>query len=108
MYMSGGNQLVKVVLRNPLNYADQIDYVIKPADNELAHDWIAALKNTLNHNLLLEKNYCFMGFPKTARTLEYLCSDLNKRIKIINDYFRFFLNLNMKSHLVFFLHFKEI
>jgi hypothetical protein len=85
--MSGGNPLIKIVLRNPLDYKDQIDYTIQPADNELAGDWVYALKDTLKNNLLLEKNYCFMGFPKTARTLEYLCTELQKHINIINNCF---------------------
>lgn len=85
--MSGGMPLVKVVLRNPLNYKDQIDYTIEPHDHKLAHDWIYALKSILLQNKLLEKNFCFMGFPYTARTLEYLCSELNSSISIINQFF---------------------
>jgi hypothetical protein len=78
---------VKVVLRNPLNYQDQIDYTIAAADNLLAHDWIQALKTELQSNRLLEKNYCFMGFPKTARNLDYLCKELNRAIAHINSFF---------------------
>jgi hypothetical protein len=78
---------VKLVLRNPLNYSDQIDYNIEVFDHELSHDWIQALKNILVSGNLLEKNYCFMGFPKTSRTLPYLCDEINKSIKIINNFF---------------------
>jgi hypothetical protein len=85
--MSGGNQSIKVVLRNPLNYNDQIDYVIQPADNELARDWTHALKGLLQSNNLLEKNFCFMGFPKTSRSLEYLCTELQMHVVTINNYF---------------------
>jgi hypothetical protein len=85
--MSGGLPSIKVVLRNPLNYSDQIDYTIVPHDNELARDWIPALKRLLQSNNLLEKNYCFMGFPKTARDLAYLCDQLNEHITIINNFF---------------------
>lgn len=85
--MSGGMPLVKVVLRNPLNYKDTIDYTIIPHDNPLANDWIAALKGLLKSGNMLEKNYCFMGFPKTPRTLDYLCNELNKHVIIINDFF---------------------
>ena len=77
-------QLIKVVLRNPLNYKDQIDYTISIADNLLAQDWVSALKLELQSGRLLEKNYCFMGFPKRARTLDYLCNELNQSIDIIN------------------------
>jgi hypothetical protein len=84
--MSGGMPSVKVVLRNPLNYKDQIDYDITVHDNVLARDWIVALKDLLQSGNLLEKNFCFMGFPKTARTLEYLCNELNAAIFQINQF----------------------
>ena len=55
--MTGTNQLVKVTLRNPLDYDDQITYNIIPHDNILARDWIVALKELLHAGNLLEKNY---------------------------------------------------
>ena len=85
--MSGGNQSeVKVVLRNPLDYNDRISYYIKTYDNPLAKDWIIALKHLLQSNNLLEKNFCFMGFPKTARNLDYLCKELNQATFQINKF----------------------
>jgi len=85
--MSGGQPLVKIVLRNPLDYTDQIDYNIIPHDNILAHDWIVALRELLQSRNLLEKNFCFLGFPKTARNLEFLCNELNNSAKVINNFF---------------------
>jgi hypothetical protein len=70
MFLSGINQLIKVTLRNPLNHKDTLDYYIRVHDNLLAKDWVVALKKLLQSGNLLEKNFCFMGFPKTARTLE--------------------------------------
>ena len=71
--MSGINQsTVKVTLRNPLDHKDLLDYYIVPNDTKLSRDWIIALKSLLASGGLLEKNFCFMGFPKTARTLSYL------------------------------------
>lgn len=84
--MSGGTPLVKIVLRDPLNYKDQVEYFIKPYNNSLAIDWIQSLKKILESNLRLEKNFCFLGFPTTARTLEYLCSELNSHILQINNF----------------------
>ena len=78
---------VKIVLRNPLKHSDQVDYTVVPDDNALAQDWIPALKTLLQSNNLLEKNFCFMGFPKTARTLEYLCNEANLAAKVINNFF---------------------
>lgn len=86
--MSGGKtSSVKVVLRNPLNFADQIDYTIQAHDNPLARDWVEALKSLIARRDMLEKNYCFMGFPKTARTVQYLCDQLNAAVKQINGFF---------------------
>jgi hypothetical protein len=85
--MNGINQSkVTVTLRNPLNFTDQLRYYIVPNQTKLANDWICALKKVLSSGNLLEKNYCFMGFPKTARTLEYLCDYVNQAIEIINKF----------------------
>jgi hypothetical protein len=82
--MSGGNQSIKVVLRNPLDKNDLIDYTIEPNDSLLALDWVAALKQELISGKLIEKNFCFMGFPRTARNLTYLCNELNAAVYKIN------------------------
>lgn len=86
--MSGINQsTVKVTLRNPLDHTDLLDYYIVPNESQLAKDWVFALKKLLQSGNLLEKNFCFMGFPKTARTLPYLCDEVNQAIKVINNFF---------------------
>jgi hypothetical protein len=86
--MSGINQLVKVTLRNPTDHRDTVEYTIKVYDTALAKDWIIALKELLSKKNLLEKNFCFLGFPKTQRTLEYLCDELNRAVETIN-YFNY-------------------
>jgi hypothetical protein len=52
----------------------------------LAQDWICALKEVLLQNKQLEKNYCFLGFPDTPRTLEFLCDELNIAVATINKF----------------------
>lgn len=85
--MSGGNQSeVIVTLRNPLDNKDVIQYFIEPFNNTIAKDWIAALKKLLTSNNLLEKNFCFIGFPKTPRNLDLLCKELNDAIFQINTF----------------------
>jgi len=85
MFMSGGNQSeVIVTLRNPLNFSDTIQYYIEPLDNQMAIDWIMALKKLITSKSLLEKNFCFVGFPKTSRNLDLLCRELNAAIYQIN------------------------
>jgi len=85
--MNGGNQLIKVTLRNPLNKSQRLSYYIKPLDNQLARDWVRALEQIVDQNLMLEKNFCFLGFPHTLRSLEYLCNCLNQSVVQINDFF---------------------
>jgi hypothetical protein len=88
MLLSGINQsTVKVTLRNPLDHSDLLDYYIVPDYHRLAQDWVSALKKLLQSGNLLEKNFCFMGFPKTARTLPYLCDEVNQAIGTINNFF---------------------
>ena len=83
--MSGINpSTIKVTLRNPVNKTETWDYWITPDNHQLAQHWVIALKELLRSGGPLEKNYCFMGFPDTARSLEYLCGELNRHIKTIN------------------------
>jgi hypothetical protein len=77
---------VKITLRNPLDKQDTLDYYIIPNDNQLSRDWISSLKEVLSDNLRLQKEFCFLGFPNSPRTLERLCDELNQAIKIINTY----------------------
>ena len=69
-----------------MDYTDKLAYTINVYDNVLARDWVVALKELLKSNCLLEKNYCFMGFPDTARDLPLLCNELNRAIFQINTF----------------------
>jgi len=85
--MSGTNQFkITVTLRNPLDHKDLLEYYIIPDEHQLAQDWVAALTKILQSNNLIEKNFCFLGFPKTSRTLDYLCNELNTAIETINNF----------------------
>lgn len=78
--------MIKVTLRNPRDKNDLLPYWIEPLDNALARDWVQALKRILDSKLMLEKNFCFLGFPNSQRDLPYLCSQLNHAVQIINEY----------------------
>lgn len=83
--MTGTDQSkVKITLRNPVDFSDTFTYHIIPFDHSLAANWLAALKQTLTDGNLLEKNFCFLGFPTTSRTIEYLCQELNSAVTQIN------------------------
>ena len=77
--MNGINQSkITITLRNPLDHNDLLEYHIIPDDHQLAKDWIVALKKILNDKKLIEKNFCFLGFPSTSRSIDYLCDQLNQ------------------------------
>lgn len=78
---------IKVTLRNPLDKQDFLDYYIVPNNSQLACDWVGALQQLLKNGNLLEKNFCFLGFPNSARTVDYLCKELNWAVDQINSAF---------------------
>ena len=45
---------VKVTLRDPVHRDRQLTYTIVPEDNKLAHDWLAALQEILQKNVLTD------------------------------------------------------
>jgi hypothetical protein len=77
---------VIVKLRNPLQKDETLNYYIVPNNTQLAQDWVAALKLELQKNSKLEKNYCWHGWPKTQRNLQYLASELSKHATRINNF----------------------
>lgn len=97
--MSGTNQSkVTVTLRNPLDHTDLLEYYIVPNDSQLAQDWVTALSKLLQTGNLIEKNFCFLGFPKTARTIEYLCNELNHAVETINNFD--FTQHNLENYII--------
>ena len=77
---------IKVTLKNVTKENDFLDYYIVPNQSALAQDWIDALKGLLQNKNPIEKNYCFIGFPYSQRTIDYLCIKLNEYIAIINRF----------------------
>jgi hypothetical protein len=87
MFMLGGTPSVKIVLRNPLDKNDIIDYTIAVSDTPMGIRWYTALQDLLRQHKYLEKNFCFLGFPDSARDLEYICKELNWAKNTINNFF---------------------
>ena len=75
---------VTYTLRNPITKNDILPIYIEPNDSELAKDWQIALHKELMRDSLLEKNYCWHGWPDSQRDLKYLCEQLNRHIVQIN------------------------
>jgi hypothetical protein len=69
-----------------MDHNDLLEYYIIPDNNQLAQDWLTALQEILDSGLELQKEFCFLGFPNTHRTLDFLCAELNNAITTINNY----------------------
>jgi len=61
-------------------------YYFQVYDTPLGHRWLDALKDNLKKELVLEKNFCFLGFADSKRNLNFLCRELNKSIEQINSF----------------------
>ena len=77
---------IKVTLNN-LSYYIELNQITRYRDmDQLGHRWLTALKKNLESKLILEKNFCFLGWPDSKRDLNYLCEVLNKNIAQINSF----------------------
>ena len=54
-------------------------------DTPLGHRWLSAFNDNLKNKLIVEKNFCFIGFADSNRNLNYLVRELNKNIEQINN-----------------------
>jgi hypothetical protein len=54
-------------------------------DNSLSRKWLPALNQVIANGYHLEKNYCWLGWPSSPRTVEYLCDQINSSIQAINQ-----------------------
>ena len=83
--MTGGRTLdnIRMTLRDVNNAT--VNVYIDVFDNPLSYKWLNALNELLEHDYMLEKNYCFFGFAAGARNGEYILAQVNRSIKHIND-----------------------
>ena len=78
---------VEVTLRNTKKIDEQMTYTILSNDQHTSLRWMNLLATALNsENTYLEKNYHWVSFPQSERTLELMCAEINKNIEIINQY----------------------
>jgi hypothetical protein len=84
--MTGGNQLLDQITMTLRSGAGQeLAVYIDVFDNSLSRRWIEALNTLLAWQYHLEKNYCWVGWTESDRTLDYLCEQVNCSIAAIND-----------------------
>jgi hypothetical protein len=53
-------------------------------NNSLSHRWLTALKEIVQNDLHLEKNFCWLGWPDSERTVAYICDQINHSIAHVN------------------------
>ena len=74
---------IEIDLRSKHNHV--LTVYIDVEDNSLSQKWMAALCNLIDHNHHLEKNYCWLGWTESDRSLEYICGEINRSIAAINS-----------------------
>ena len=75
---------IKITLNN-LSYYIEFDPITRwRGMDQLGLRWVKALKKNLEDKLVLEKNYCFIGFVDSKRNIDFLCNELNNTIFQIN------------------------
>jgi len=77
---------IEIVLRNPQNKQDTLSYYIEFEPTDFNLRWLSAVEQNIKNNLHLEKNYCFLGWAKSPRDIDYLCNEINKAITQINNF----------------------
>ena len=76
------NNSIEIDLRSNKNHI--LTVYIDVYNNSIARKWMASLNHLLKSDYHLEKNYCWIGWTESARTLEYLCTQINRSIHAVN------------------------
>ena len=79
-------QEIEIVLRNPQDKKDTLSYFIEFQNTDFNSRWLSAVERNISKNLHLEKNYCFLGWANSPRNIDFLCDEINKSIKQINEF----------------------
>lgn len=84
--MTGGTQSIdQITITLRSEQGQTKDLYIDVFDTSLSAKWLTALNNLLINDYHLEKNYCWLGWPESARTSQYLCDQINASIAVINN-----------------------
>lgn len=54
-------------------------------DNSLSRKWLGALNHLIANDYHLEKNYCWLGWTGTERSVDLLCQNINRSVEHINS-----------------------
>lgn len=79
-------QFLKDQIKITLSGNKNLTYKINLYNNDFVKRWFDLFKDIIKKNLIIEKNYCFLGFADSTRNLEFLCKELNLAIDQINKF----------------------
>lgn len=74
---------IEIDLRSKNNQV--LTVYIDVEDNSLSRKWLTALSHLIAHKYHLEKNYCWLGWTESDRSLAYICGEINRSITEINS-----------------------
>ena len=77
------NKQITITLRSDRT-GSCLPVYIDVANNSLSCRWLAALKDLIQNEYHLEKNYCWLGWTESERNAEYICQAINTSIAAIN------------------------
>ena len=78
--------LDKITMRLRSEDFSTMEVYIDVHDTSLGRKWLTALNDILDQKLILEKNYCFMGFIFGQRNGEVILNEINNAIEFINEH----------------------
>jgi len=73
---------IEIVLKND-DTGSLLPVWIDVYDSSLSRRWLAAVNELLRSNRHLEKNYCFLGFPRAKRDGDLIVAEINRSIVAI-------------------------
>ena len=79
-------QYLQDQIKITLSGTKELTYTIRLYDHPFVQRWLEEFKGILRNKLILEKNYCFIGFADSQRNLEFLCDELNSVVWQINRF----------------------
>jgi len=62
-----------------------VDVFVDVHDSSLSNKWLGALNTAIADNLVLEKNYCFVGFAESERNGKLIIDQINSSVNAINS-----------------------
>ena len=79
-------QFLKDQIKVKLTGSKDLTYTINLYDNVFVKKWLTEFNSVLQKQLVIEKNFCFLGFADNVRNLDYLVDELNKTVSQIDNF----------------------